>query len=111
MARLCSRRQESKGVLVDPWLHSNPSCPDHLKKPWELDLILVTHGHSDHIDDLVVTARDTAAPTVAIFERCAWLSTKGIASTAPMNKGGWDWLVSESPWLMLGIAVVMWTTA
>lgn len=44
-------------VIVDPWLHGNPSCPDSLKKPPKVDLILVTHGHSDHIDDLILVAR------------------------------------------------------
>ncbi len=77
-----------KRVLVDPWLQGNPSCPEHLKKPGTLDLILVTHGHSDHIDDLVSTARETGAPVVGIFELCTWLGTKGITNTVPMNKGG-----------------------
>jgi len=77
-----------KRVLVDPWLQGNPSCPDALKKPGKLDLILVTHGHSDHIDDLVATARQTGAPVVGIFELCTWLATKGITNTVAMNKGG-----------------------
>lgn len=77
-----------KRVLVDPWLHANPSCPDHLKKAGTLDLILVTHGHSDHIDDLVSAARETGAPVVGIFELCTWLGARGITNTVPMNKGG-----------------------
>ena len=77
-----------KRVLVDPWLQGNPACPDVLKKPGALDLILVTHGHSDHIDDLVATARETGAPVVGIFELCTWLGSKGISNTVPMNKGG-----------------------
>jgi L-ascorbate metabolism protein UlaG (beta-lactamase superfamily) len=51
-------------------------------------LILVSHGHSDHTDDLVSVARESGATVVAIFEICTWLSTKGISNTAPMNKGG-----------------------
>jgi L-ascorbate metabolism protein UlaG (beta-lactamase superfamily) len=82
------RTPGGKRVLVDPWLHGNPSCPDTLKKPSKLDLILVTHGHSDHIDDLVSVARETGAPVVGIFELCTWLGTKGISNSAPMNKGG-----------------------
>ncbi len=77
-----------KRVLVDPWLQGNPACPDACKKPGKLDLILVTHGHSDHIDDLVATARQTGAPVVGIFELCTWLGGKGISNTVPMNKGG-----------------------
>ncbi len=75
-----------KRVLFDPWL-ANPNCPASMKKP-HADLILVSHGHFDHIDDLLTVARDTGAPVVAIFELCDWLGRKGIQNVAPMNKGG-----------------------
>ena len=75
-------------VLIDPWLAGNPACPDGMKKPSKLDLILVSHGHFDHMDDLVSVARETGAPVVAAFELCDWLGRKGIANVSPMNKGG-----------------------
>ena len=59
-----------------------------MKKPPKVDLILASHGHFDHIDDLVACARESAAPVVGIFELCDWLTRKGIANTSPMNKGG-----------------------
>ena len=59
-----------------------------MKKPPGADLILVSHGHFDHIGDLLTAARESAAPVVGIFELCDWLSRKGIANVAPMNKGG-----------------------
>jgi L-ascorbate metabolism protein UlaG (beta-lactamase superfamily) len=82
------RTPGGKRVLVDPWLRGNPACPEALKKPPKVDLILVTHGHSDHIDDLISVARESGATVVAIFELCTWLGQKGISNTAPMNKGG-----------------------
>ena len=40
-----------KTVLIDPWL-GNPSNPKKdLAKTIAADLILVTHGHSDHVGD------------------------------------------------------------
>lgn len=75
-------------VLFDPWFSSNPSCPDAMKKPPKADLILATHGHFDHIDDLLFCARDSGAPVVGIFELCDWLGRKGLQNTSPMNKGG-----------------------
>ncbi len=75
-----------KRALFDPWL-GNPNCPPSMKKP-HADLILVSHGHFDHMDDLVTIARDTNATVVAIFELCDWLGRKGIQNVAPMNKGG-----------------------
>src|ERR1041384_479633 len=82
------RTPGGKRLLFDPWLSSNPSCPDAMKKPPNVDLILASHGHFDHIEDLVACARESGAPVVGIFELCDWLSRKGIANAAPMNKGG-----------------------
>jgi len=75
-------------VLIDPWLTDNPACPAVLKKPPACDLILVSHGHADHMGDLVNVARHTGAPVVAIAELCDWVRRKGIQRTAAMNKGG-----------------------
>jgi L-ascorbate metabolism protein UlaG (beta-lactamase superfamily) len=75
-------------IVIDPWLTDNPSCPDSHKKVDRADLILVTHGHHDHIDDLVSVARSTGAPVVAIYELCLWLEQQGIQQANPMNKGG-----------------------
>jgi L-ascorbate metabolism protein UlaG (beta-lactamase superfamily) len=77
-----------KRLIFDPWLTGNPSVPDALKKPGKVDLILVSHGHGDHIDDLINVARDSGAPVVAMYELCEWLGRKGIQNVAPMNKGG-----------------------
>ncbi len=81
------RTPGGKRVLFDPWL-SNPNCPESMKKPPKVDLILVSHGHFDHMDDVVGVARDTGAPVVGIFELCDWLGRKGIQNVSPMNKGG-----------------------
>jgi L-ascorbate metabolism protein UlaG (beta-lactamase superfamily) len=82
------RTPGGKRVMFDPWLTGNPACPDSMKKPPKVDLILVSHGHSDHIDDLIAVARDSGATVVGIFELCLWLGTKGVSNTAPVNKGG-----------------------
>jgi L-ascorbate metabolism protein UlaG (beta-lactamase superfamily) len=77
-----------KRLLFDPWLTGNPSCPEKFKKPPRVDVILVSHGHSDHTGDVVACARESGAPVVAIWELCDWLGQKGIQNLAPMNKGG-----------------------
>ena len=75
-------------MLFDPWLVENPACPESMKKPPSADLILVSHGHADHMGDVVAVARASGAPVVAVFELCEWLRRKGIANVSPMNKGG-----------------------
>ena len=82
------RTPGGKRLLFDPWLANNPACPAALKKPPQVDLILASHGHGDHIDDLVACARASGAPVVGVYELCDWVERKGIQNTAPMNKGG-----------------------
>jgi L-ascorbate metabolism protein UlaG (beta-lactamase superfamily) len=82
------RTPGGKRLLLDPWLTGNPACPDHLRQPPMVDLILASHGHADHIADLLACARVSGAPVVGIVELCDWLSRKGIQRVSPMNKGG-----------------------
>lgn len=77
-----------KRVLIDPWVQSNPACPETMRQPGRLDLILVTHAHQDHIADVVPLARESGAQTVAIFEIAQWLQSKGVSRVVDMNKGG-----------------------
>ena len=67
---------------------SNPACPAAAKKIDALDLILITHGHSDHAGDAASIARATGAHVIANYEVCLWLEAKGIQNTAPMGHGG-----------------------
>jgi L-ascorbate metabolism protein UlaG (beta-lactamase superfamily) len=79
-----------KRVLLDPWL-GNPNCPPAYSKPEALkpvDLILVTHGHSDHLTDVVSSQRATGAPIVAQYELAQYLEKKGVKGVREMNIGG-----------------------
>jgi L-ascorbate metabolism protein UlaG (beta-lactamase superfamily) len=75
-------------ILVDPWLDGNPACPPSLPPIEPLDLILVTHGHFDHVNDAAALARKTGATVVGVFELCQWLQSKGVEKVSGMNKGG-----------------------
>jgi L-ascorbate metabolism protein UlaG (beta-lactamase superfamily) len=77
-------------ILTDPWL-GNPSCPEALAKPEALlpvDLILLSHGHGDHLGDTVQVARAAGAPVVCIFEVGQYLTAKGLQRVNDMGKGG-----------------------
>lgn len=77
-----------KVVLIDPWVEGNPACPAPLKKLDRLDVMLITHGHGDHMGDALALARAHKPQVVGIYEICVWLESKGIANTLPMSKGG-----------------------
>lgn len=77
-----------KRLLLDPWVQSNPACPDKLKDVGALDAMLITHGHFDHIADAVPLARQTHCPVVGIVELCNWLGRQDVKNTVDMNKGG-----------------------
>jgi len=76
-------------ALIDPWIMSNPRCPEALKKLARVDVIFLTHAHSDHLGDLLAIAAEFRPKVVAIFETCLWLAEKGFEKQIlPMSKGG-----------------------
>jgi len=75
-------------ILVDPWLATNPACPEPAKKIDDLDLVLLTHGHDDHTADAIAVARATDARVVAPYELALWLQQKGLQKVTAMNPGG-----------------------
>ena len=79
-----------KRLLLDPWTTENPMCPTDKKDVGPVDLMLVTHGHLDHIGDAVPIALSSNCQVVGIVELIAYLGEKGIpwANLHEMNKGG-----------------------
>jgi L-ascorbate metabolism protein UlaG (beta-lactamase superfamily) len=75
-------------ILIDPWVLSNPMTPPADKKFERIDVMLLTHGHFDHIADAVALGKQFKPQVVGIFETCEWLKSKGVSNTSPMNKGG-----------------------
>ncbi len=73
-------------LLLDPWLE-NPKYPKAHNFD-RVDAIAVSHGHFDHIHDVVPLAKKHSAKVVCIFETGNWLESKGVKQTVAMNKGG-----------------------
>jgi L-ascorbate metabolism protein UlaG (beta-lactamase superfamily) len=74
-------------VLIDPWI-SNPLLQTPIASLGPVTLILVTHGHGDHVGDTVAIAQATGAPVAAIHELSHYLLGKGLTNVIGMNKGG-----------------------
>jgi L-ascorbate metabolism protein UlaG (beta-lactamase superfamily) len=77
-----------KIILIDPWVMGNPVCPSTERTVRPVDIMLVTHGHGDHIGDAVEIAKRHNPTVVGIPELCRWLGKKGVTNLAEMNKGG-----------------------
>ncbi|HEX8813987.1 MAG TPA: metal-dependent hydrolase [Terriglobales bacterium] len=77
-----------KTIIIDPWIMGNPACPPNEKNVKKVDVMLVTHGHGDHIGDAVEIAKKHKPTVVGIPELCGWLEKKGVENLAEMNKGG-----------------------
>jgi L-ascorbate metabolism protein UlaG (beta-lactamase superfamily) len=75
-------------ILIDPFLEQNPKYPKDYKLPEKIDLLLLSHGHGDHIADAVSVAKKHKAQAVGIFELIAWLQSKGVEDAVGMNLGG-----------------------
>jgi L-ascorbate metabolism protein UlaG (beta-lactamase superfamily) len=76
-----------KAVLIDPWLE-NPKAPAGAKETINADLILISHGHSDHFGNVVEVAKRTGAKVLSIYEICLYLQSQGVTNAQALNKGG-----------------------
>lgn len=83
-----------KVILVDAFLKKNPKTPRKYKDMRALgkvDVILITHGHGDHVRDLQELAEITGATIVTNYEMGRQLKILGIIKSnevIAMNKGG-----------------------
>jgi L-ascorbate metabolism protein UlaG (beta-lactamase superfamily) len=83
-----AKSAKGKEVLIDPWVMGNPAAPETLKNVDKCDVMLITHGHFDHIHDAVPVARQHSPQVVGIPELLHWLESKGVENTNGFNKGG-----------------------
>lgn len=77
-------------ILIDPFLSQNPKTPDEFKQPEEVDYILLTHGHEDHVGDSLDIADRTGANVVSNVELSGLLKKQGLQEdqAVEFNKGG-----------------------
>src|SRR3954454_6619746 len=89
-------------VLIDPFLTGNPKAAVSAEDV-AADVILVTHGHGDHIGDTVAIAKRTGAKVLAIVELAAEIEADGVDDVVGFNYGGtvtfdWGWVKMVPAW-------------
>jgi L-ascorbate metabolism protein UlaG (beta-lactamase superfamily) len=75
-----------KSLLMDPFLSGNPSAtrdPDS----FDVQTILLSHAHGDHVGDTISIAKRTGATVIATFELAGWVASQGAKSIGG-NHGG-----------------------
>ena len=76
-----------KKLLFDPFITGNELAKDIDVDKIAADYILVSHGHSDHVGDLVSIAKRTGATVICAYEVMQWAQKQGIEKVHPMNFG------------------------
>jgi L-ascorbate metabolism protein UlaG (beta-lactamase superfamily) len=74
-------------VLIDPFLNDNPLAPVRADDV-QAEMILLSHGHGDHVGDTIAIARRNGAPVVSNVEIGNWLASKGVEELVQINTGG-----------------------
>jgi L-ascorbate metabolism protein UlaG (beta-lactamase superfamily) len=79
---------QGTNILIDPFIAQNPKYPKSFVLPEKIHYILATHGHGDHISDVVPVASKHDSTVVAVFELANYFAGKGVARTIGMGVGG-----------------------
>lgn len=79
---------ESATLLFDPFITPNPAAKDVDINSLKPNYILVSHGHGDHVADLIAIQKASGAKIICIAEIAGWLNNQGIDNVHGMNIGG-----------------------
>lgn len=77
-----------KALLFDPFITPNPLAKKIDAEKIPADFILVSHGHEDHLADVIDIAKRTGATVIAPYEVGCWFEKKGVKNVQAMNPGG-----------------------
>ena len=74
-------------LLIDPFLTGNPAASTTADLV-PADVIILSHGHGDHVGDTIDVANRTGALVVANHEIVEWLTRQGLENTHAQHIGG-----------------------
>ncbi|MEN0644396.1 metal-dependent hydrolase [Alkalicoccobacillus gibsonii] len=73
-------------ILIDPFINGNEQT-DLKVEDQKVDVILLSHGHNDHVGDTVELAKKNDALVIGTFELATYLGWQGVR-TQPLHIGG-----------------------
>jgi L-ascorbate metabolism protein UlaG (beta-lactamase superfamily) len=77
-----------KHLLFDPFISGNELAKDIDIEAIKADYIFVSHGHFDHILDVVAIAARTGAKVIGSWELYNYFNQQGVKDVLPLNPGG-----------------------
>jgi L-ascorbate metabolism protein UlaG (beta-lactamase superfamily) len=77
-----------KTLLFDPFITPNPLAKEIDAEKIPADFILVSHGHEDHVADVIDIAQRTGASVITSYEVGCWFEKKKLKNVQAMNHGG-----------------------
>ncbi|MGY0035404.1 metal-dependent hydrolase [Pedobacter sp. NJ-S-72] len=77
-----------KHILFDPFISGNELAKDIRIEEVKADYIFVSHGHFDHMLDVVAIANRTGAKVLGIWELYEYFKKQGVKNVHPINPGG-----------------------
>lgn len=75
-------------LLFDPFITPNELASSIEVTAIPANYILVTHGHADHVADVIDIAKRTGATVIAGYEVAQWFMAQGLEQVHAMNHGG-----------------------
>ncbi|MFN0196218.1 MAG: metal-dependent hydrolase [Planctomycetaceae bacterium] len=83
----CSIKTAKHNIVIDPFFTDNPANRSSVDEI-SADFILITHGHGDHVGDVVALAKRTNSLVICNFEISVWLNKQGVKNVHAQNIGG-----------------------
>ncbi len=80
---------DGQDILIDPFLTGNPKAAETAEKV-PADLVLISHGHGDHVGDAVAIAGRTGATVLSNYEIGTWLqqAPRSLEKVHGLQHGG-----------------------
>jgi len=74
-------------IIIDPFLTGNPLAKTKPKEV-QVNYVIVTHGHGDHLGDAIEIAKKNNATIISNFELATYCQNKGVEKVHPLHIGG-----------------------
>ncbi len=84
------RISDNINIWIDPFFTGNGLSTNNWRELEKPDVVLVTHGHGDHIGDAIEICKETGAMLGCIVELAEYCISQGVPNSQVLNTIGWN---------------------